>query len=162
LRGKKEEIMRVVAIETRNNRSNGVYSGFYGDEALNQKRRKFGEQFNIRDDETDTAKRLIGGEEQMSEREERQDHVNRKLVQFNTPQDRDAYIKYRDFAPWMTVDMAYQPKPLVRKEQGKIRTADSHDDAETRLPAMEPLPEGGHEGDVGSVATQVRKKAARK
>jgi len=140
--------MEVVAIEAVNNRSNGKYAGFYGNEALNQKRRVYGEKFTIRDTPTGTEKRIIDGEEANSEREERQDHVNRKLVKFRVPQDRDAYIKYQDFAPWMTVDLDYKMVQNVRKEQGKIRTADSHfEEAETALPKIEELPEGGHEGD---------------
>lgn len=156
--------MRVIAIETRNNRSNGVYAGFYGNEPLNQKRRKFGEPFQINDTETNTEKRVSGGENLPSEREERQDHVNRKLVQFNNPQDRDAYVKYADFAPWMTVDMNYQPKSLTPKERGKIKVIDAIGaDAEIQLPPMEGLPEGGHDGDIGGgIATKVRKNAAKK
>lgn len=154
--------MRVVAIEGRINRMNGEYAGFYGDEMLNQKRRKFGESFNIRDDETSTENRMIAGKQHMSEREERQDHVNQKLVKFNTAADRDAYIKYRDFAPWMTLDLSYKPAPIVRKEQGKIRTVDSHDDADTRVPALEPLPEGGYAEEPGAVATKLKKKASGK
>lgn len=140
--------MEVKAIESVNNRSNGQYAGFYGNEALNQKRRKFGELFTIRDTPTSTEKRTIDGEEANSEREERQDHVNKKLVKFRTPQDRDAYIQYQDFAPWMTVDLDYKMVQNVRKEQGQIRTADSHfPENEEALPKIEALPEGGHEGD---------------
>lgn len=143
--------MHVVAIETKTNRGVGTYSGFYGNEALNQKRRKIGESFVIND--TPTSK---------EERDDREAQIKKRVVEFHAEGDKEAYLKLRDFAPWMTTDRTYKPVVPKRNEPGKVRTADSPESfaPEEVTPAVEALPEGGYEGDPAggsAVATKVRK-----
>ena len=143
--------MHVVAIETKTNRGVGTYSGFYGNEALNQKRRKIGESFVIND--TETTK---------EEKADREAQIKKRVVEFHAEGDREAYLKLQDFAPWMTTDRSYKPVVPKRNEPGKVRTADSPDSF--AVPEAEPLPEGGHEGDFAqapgsAVMTKVKKAA---
>jgi hypothetical protein len=147
--------MHVVAIETKTNRVVGTYSGFYGNEALNQKRRKIGESFVIND--TETTK---------EEKADREAQIKKRVVEFHAEGDREAYLKLQDFAPWMTTDRTYKPAVPKRNEPGKVRTADSPDSfaptGDDGAPAPEPLPDGGHEGDFetksgSAVMTKVKK-----
>lgn len=97
--------IQVVAVKTDNNRGSEPWAGFYGTKALNQRRIKLGEKFTINDTPNDEK-----------EKAKRAEKIKLKIVKFSNEKDEKAYIQYRDFGTWMTLNLSYkvsEPKRAI-------------------------------------------------